>query len=49
LFAKALIEQGFRSDLLLAKDRLNGNLCRCSAYHRILAAVRRAAAAGKGA
>jgi isoquinoline 1-oxidoreductase alpha subunit len=25
-------------------EGLNGNLCRCSAYHRILAAVRRAAA-----
>jgi aerobic-type carbon monoxide dehydrogenase small subunit (CoxS/CutS family) len=26
-------------------DGLNGNLCRCSDYHRIMAAVRRAAAA----
>jgi aerobic-type carbon monoxide dehydrogenase small subunit (CoxS/CutS family) len=26
-------------------DALNGNLCRCSDYHRIMAAVRRAAAA----
>jgi carbon-monoxide dehydrogenase small subunit len=30
-------------------EGLNGNLCRCSGYHRILAAVRRAASAGKGA
>ncbi|MGO9262830.1 MAG: (2Fe-2S)-binding protein [Bryobacteraceae bacterium] len=28
-------------------EGLNGNLCRCSDYRRIMAAVRRAAAAGK--
>lgn len=28
-------------------EGLNGNLCRCSGYHRIVAAVRRAAASGK--
>ncbi len=27
-------------------EGLNGNLCRCAGYHRILAAVRRAAAGG---
>lgn len=30
-------------------DALNGNLCRCSGYPRIVAAVRRAASLGKGA
>jgi aerobic-type carbon monoxide dehydrogenase small subunit (CoxS/CutS family) len=29
-------------------EALNGNLCRCNGYHRILAAVRRAASAGAG-
>jgi len=28
-------------------EGLNGNLCRCNAYHRILAAVRRAAASAE--
>jgi aerobic-type carbon monoxide dehydrogenase small subunit (CoxS/CutS family) len=28
-------------------EGLNGNLCRCSGYHRIVAAVHRAAAAGQ--
>jgi carbon-monoxide dehydrogenase small subunit len=28
-------------------EGLNGNLCRCSGYHRIMAAVRRAAAAAE--
>ena len=29
-------------------EGLNGHLCRCNGYHRIVAAVRRAAASGKG-
>jgi aerobic carbon-monoxide dehydrogenase small subunit len=29
-------------------EGLNGNLCRCSGYHRIMAAVKRAAVAEKG-
>jgi aerobic-type carbon monoxide dehydrogenase small subunit (CoxS/CutS family) len=29
-------------------EGLNGHLCRCNGYHRIVAAVKRAAASGKG-
>jgi aerobic-type carbon monoxide dehydrogenase small subunit (CoxS/CutS family) len=40
----ALLESNPRPAEAQIVDGLNGNLCRCSGYHRILAAVRRAAA-----
>jgi aerobic-type carbon monoxide dehydrogenase small subunit (CoxS/CutS family) len=40
----ALLESNPRPTEAQIVDGLNGNLCRCSGYHRILAAVRRAAA-----
>jgi aerobic-type carbon monoxide dehydrogenase small subunit (CoxS/CutS family) len=44
----ALLETYSRPTESQIVDGLNGNLCRCSGHHRILAAVRRAAAsAGK--
>ncbi len=45
----ALLESYPRPTDAQIVEGLNGNVCRCNAYHRILAAVRRAAAsAGKG-
>jgi aerobic-type carbon monoxide dehydrogenase small subunit (CoxS/CutS family) len=45
----ALLENYPRPTDAQIVEGLNGNVCRCNAYHRILAAVRRAAAsAGKG-
>jgi len=40
----ALLESNPRPTEAQIVDGLNGNLCRCSGSHRILAAVRRAAA-----
>jgi aerobic-type carbon monoxide dehydrogenase small subunit (CoxS/CutS family) len=40
----ALLESNPRPTEAQIVEGLNGNLCRCSGYHRILAAVRRAAA-----
>ena len=40
----ALLENYPRPTDAQIVEGLNGNLCRCNAYHRILAAVRRAAA-----
>jgi aerobic-type carbon monoxide dehydrogenase small subunit (CoxS/CutS family) len=39
----ALLESNPRPTEAQIVEGLNGNLCRCSGYHRILAAVRRAA------
>jgi aerobic-type carbon monoxide dehydrogenase small subunit (CoxS/CutS family) len=39
----ALLESSSRPTEAQIVEGLNGNLCRCSGYHRILAAVRRAA------
>ena len=43
----ALLERNPRPTEAQIVEGLNGNLCRCSGYPRILAAVRRAVAAGK--
>jgi aerobic-type carbon monoxide dehydrogenase small subunit (CoxS/CutS family) len=43
----ALLESYPRPTDAQIVEGLNGNLCRCNAYHRILAAVRRAAASAE--
>jgi len=43
----ALLESYPRPTEAQIVEGLNGNLCRCNAYHRILAAVRRAAASAE--
>lgn len=47
--AKALLDANPRADDAAIRAALNGNLCRCGTHHRILRAVRRAAATAGGA
>jgi aerobic carbon-monoxide dehydrogenase small subunit len=46
--AVALLETSSRPTDEQIVEGLNGNLCRCSGYHRIMSAVRRAAASTGG-
>lgn len=49
LTAAALLERNPRPTETQIIDAMNGNLCRCCGYPRILAAVRRAAQGGRNA
>ncbi|MBI3696738.1 MAG: (2Fe-2S)-binding protein [Acidobacteria bacterium] len=49
LTAAALLERNPRPTETQIIDAMNGNLCRCCGYPRILAAVRRAAQGGENA
>jgi carbon-monoxide dehydrogenase small subunit len=45
--ASALIKNGDRMSLGALKKELEGNICRCGGYPKILQAIREAAASGK--